>query len=207
MSILDIALHAALAALTAAAPLALYLFCVRPALRWLRARLTAHVAVAAAGLAPALVVIIGMDSRTAGFVAAAATVGVMIAWFYPSALVHLTGGPAIATGELDVMLGYLFPAGRSLDVGDLEAARVQVDEARRYATPATASYVDLWDELVREEHDRRIGRRISRVERLEAIQAEYSRLVRLTDRLPTALSLALTVLVAAVAASSVVAGR
>ena len=44
-------------------------------------------------------------------------------------------------------------------------------EARRHATPATAAYVDLWDELVRDEHDRRVGRRISRIERLEAIQA------------------------------------
>ncbi|HYI66033.1 MAG TPA: hypothetical protein VEW95_03835 [Candidatus Limnocylindrales bacterium] len=96
------------------------------------------------------------------------------------------------------------PAAEHLDVGDLEAAQAQVDAARRHARPETVAYVDLWASLVSEEERRRSGERISRLERLKAIQDEYARLVLGRDRIPPAWEAAIVVVVAAAALVSVV---
>lgn len=200
MTIDDLGL-AAIAAVLAAAPVALFLLCVRPALRWLRARSPAHVVVAACAVIPAVVTISASDSLAALALAWLATMAVAIAWIEPHLVVRITGGAAEARGELDRVLGYLLPAGQFLDVGDLASAEAHVEEARRISTPVTRAYVQLWDDLVTEEYRRRRGEHISRSERIKAISAEYGRLVQAGDSLKMPHILVVVAIVGAAAAA------
>ena len=190
------------AAVMAASPVALFLFCVRPALRWLRARRLGHLVLAGCALLPAVVTIAGMRSPAALLLGWLATMAVIAAWLSPHWVVRGTGGPAEARSSLDQVLGWLFPAGRFLDVGDLQSAKAQVEEARRVSTPATSGYVDLWDKLVREEHMRRRGEYVSRADRLNEISAEYTRLVQAADPVRTPAAIVVVAVIALAAAAS-----
>ncbi len=105
---------------------------------------------------------------------------------------------------MDEVFGWLNPAAEQLDVGDLEAAQAQVNEARLHARPETLAYVDHWDALVSEEDRRRNGERISRWERLKAIQDEYARLVLGRDRIPPFWEAVIVIAVGAVVLVSIV---
>lgn len=190
------------AALMAASPVALFLFCVRPALRWLRARRIAYAVLAGCALLPAVVTIAGMRSPAALALGWLATMAVIAAWLFPHLVVRGTGGPAEARSALDQVLGWLFPAGRFLDVGDLQSAETQVEEARRVSTAATSGYVELWDKLVQEEHMRRRGEHVSRADRLSEISAEYTRLVQATDPIRTPAAIVVVAVIGLAAAAS-----
>jgi len=195
----ELVASAALAAAFATAPFALYFGCVRPSLRWLRAQWHAHAAVAALSLVPAAALALGNGSRTLSLLGGAATLAVVGAWMFPRWIVRRTGGPAPATGEVGEVLGYVVPAGRFLDLGDLRGAQLQVNQARKRATEATLEYVELWDEVIRDERKRRRGQRISRTERFEAISEAYGRLVCGSDPIRTAHAVASIVVVAVAA--------
>lgn len=168
-----------------------YLHCIRPAFRLLRAKWIAHLPFAALSIVPAIVLTVAPDEPALSLVIAVSAVGLLAGWLFPGAVVRATGGVAEAKGDFDALLGWLSPAGEDFDVGDLQAAQRQVDEARRHATGSTTSYVELWDALVREEQERRNGERVSRLARLEAIGTEYERLVLESDPLGPVLKWAL----------------
>lgn len=81
--------------------------------------------------------------------------------------------------------------------GDLRAAQAQVDEARRHATPATLTYIDLWESLIRDERRRRRGERISRTARLQEIQKEYTRIIFARDPITPPVEIAMVLVAAA----------
>lgn len=198
------ALGAALAAFYAAGSVWFYLHCVRPALLWHRSRWIAHTLLAVISVLPAAALVAAPGNVSLFAMSALTWVFLATAWLSPGLVIRSTGGPAAARDGIDDVFGWLNPAGEHLDVGDLEAAQAQVDEARRHARPETLAYVDLWASLVSEEERRRSGERISRLERLKAIQDEYARLVLGRDRMPPAWEAAIVVVVAAVALVSVV---
>ena len=154
-----------------------FFHCVRPPFVWGRARWTTHLFFGALSVFPAAVMVLGIGSPPAAVMSWVAWLLLTLAWIAPAKAIQLTGGVAPAKGELDVVLGWVSPAVRHLDVGDIRSAQAQVDEARRNATPATARYIHLWQELIRDERRRRRGERVSRITRLEEIQKEYVRLV------------------------------
>lgn len=200
----DRLVFAVVAAVTAGAPAAVYFFCLRPSLLWRRAKWTAHAVAAFVSVVPAGVLISRTDAVPILAIGWLASMGIVAAWFWPVWLVRLTGGVAEGRGELDTVSGYLNPAGRFLDVGDLTSAADQVDEARRHSTVVTRAYVDLWDRLIEEEHLRRNGQEVSRLARLEQISAEYSRLVLGSGRIGDAHAWVAIAVVGAVAAIATV---
>jgi hypothetical protein len=148
--------------------------------------------------------VVAAPANFALFVVSSVTwMGLATAWVFPALVTRATGGRAPARRGVDEVVGWLNPAAEHLDVGDLEAARAQVDEARRHAPPETVAYVDLWDALVSDEERRRRGERISRIERLKSIQEEYARLVLSVDGIPPMWEAAIVVTVGAVALVSV----
>jgi hypothetical protein len=175
-----------------------YLHCVRPGLLWFRARAIAHAAFAVAASVPVLFVVLAPESDALPLAAVAAWAILVIGFTFPALATRLTGGSAPPSSEYDRVQGWLGPAGHHLDLGDLDAARLQVDEARRHATVRTQAYVDLWAALVEDEARRRDGERISRYARLEEIWSEQARLV-LGDSRARSLIEALVVAAVAVA--------
>jgi hypothetical protein len=174
-------------ALYAAGSVWFYLHCVRPSFLLRRAEWIAHVPFAALSLVPVIVLSIAPREPTLPFLLALSWTGLVAAWLFPGSVLRATGGVALAKRNVDVVFGWLSPASQHLDVGDLDAAQAQVDEARRHATAESTLYVDLWDALVREEQERRDGKRVSRLARLEAISNEYDRLVLGGDPLSSVL--------------------
>ena len=198
------AIGTAYAVFYTAASVWFYLHCVRPALLWHRSRWVAHALLAVLSVLPAAAVVAAPANYPLSVVAAFTWIILATAWFSPGLVTRATGGPAMAKGGVDVVLGWLNPAAEHLDVGDLEAAQAQVNEARRHALPETLAYVDLWDSLISEEQRRRNGERISRSECLKAIQDEYTRLVLGRDRVPRFWEAVLVVAVGAVVLVSIV---
>ena len=183
-----------------------FLHCVRPAFLWHRARLTAHLVFGALSLAPAAVVVLVPDLRASQFAGGGALLVLTLAWIFPLTAVRMTGGPARESRGIDVVVGWLSPAAQRLDVGDLEGAQAQVDEARKYATPETLPYVDLWHALVREEAGRRRGEQVSRAVRLDAIAREYRRLVLGDDSRRPVVETIVIVGIAAIVLGSILGG-
>jgi hypothetical protein len=147
---------------------------------------------------PAIVAFVAPQDPALLVLPAIAWIPLAIGWVVPGAAIRATGGVSDAKSDLDVVYGWLSPAADQLDVGDLEAARMQVDEARRHATPATMPYVELWDGLLTEELQRRMGRRVSRQARVDAINEEYARLVFAGDHVGPILQWSLVLGIAAV---------
>jgi hypothetical protein len=183
-----------------------FLHCVRPAFLWHRARWTSHLLFGGLSVVPAAVVVFASDSRPSLLAAGACLTALAGAFSFPRAAVRLSGGVGRQPRGIDIVAGWLSPAAERLDVGDIEGAQAQVDEARKYATPETLPYVDLWHALVQDEAGRRRGERISRVVRLDAIGREYRRLVLGDDGRRPLVEMALVVGVAVIVLGSLVAG-
>ena len=187
-----------LTAMYATAPLALYLECARPCLRWYRARPHTHVALAVLALMPVAVLATDWDSSAAGVLASVGTAAVLVAFFLPESVVRVSGGPAPLDAELRVITEQLLSAGRLVDVGDLTGASAHVAEARRATTDRAREYINHWDEFIREERMRRRGVRVSRAERLAAMSEIHRQLVLGRDPIPRATSVISIAVVAAV---------
>jgi hypothetical protein len=181
-----------------------YLHCVRPALRWNRARWSTHLVFGALAVVPVVAVVLPSWNATWNLVALIAFLGQVAAFTFPAAVTRATGGwKRLQAGEREVH-ERLGEAGAHLDLGDLEAAKAEVEEARRSASAELVAYVDLWEALVSEEDGRRRGQRISRGERLSAIHAEYARLRMGPDAIPPRLEATIVVGTAALALISLV---
>jgi hypothetical protein len=143
----------------------------------MRARWGALALTGAASLVPAASLLLAPQTFGAQLATMLSLALLVVAWTSPRFIVRLTGGFRPARQGLDVVLGWLNPAMDALDVGDLAAAQLQIDEAREHTTEETNRYVELWEALVDDERRRQAGERISRRARLAAIQGEYARLV------------------------------
>ena len=200
----EFVLAAGFAVFYAAGSVWFYLHCVRPALLWNRARRAAHVLLAVVSVLPATAIVLAAARPTVAFTSALTWIILVTTWVAPRFAIRATGGPTPVKGGVDEAIGWLSPAAGYLDVGDVEAAQAQVSEARRHATPESAAYVDHWDSLVREEVQRRNGERISRLERLKAIQNEYARLILGADPMSPFWEALIVVAVGAVVLASII---
>ena len=171
-------------ALIGASSAALYLYCIRPALRWHRAALPAHalVAVLAASI-PIATALVEAGTLTS-WVPSLLLAALLAVWFVPQQVISFTGGPRPFPPDVDVVIERLTVAGERLGLGDVAGFAAHVGAARELSGPQTSDYVSLWEAFLAEERERRGGVLRSSTETLAAMSHAYDSLRCGDDRLP-----------------------
>lgn len=145
------------------------LACVLPELRIRAARRALLALLAAAIAAPPVVAALSavVDVRIA---IVPSGLPVLVAWFAPSWLVRVTGGPRPSRSDLIDVMNAIQQAYQHFEVGDIDTWRQELANLDALRTPVTERYIDLWQRYAAEEADRRAGSRLSSHETLETIR-------------------------------------
>lgn len=145
------------------------LYCVWPQFRFLGARRTLLVLLAAVIAGPSFVAAISAVVDVPRIAFGLSVLPVFLATFAAPWLVRVTGAAPPRAGGMTDLLQRLQQANRSFEVGDIDAWRRDLRELDALRTPSTERYIELWQQYAAEEAERRAGSRRSSRETLDAI--------------------------------------
>lgn len=196
----------ALDAIVAASAVALYLVCIRPQLRALRAQWPAFALSGALATAVPLTLALTNRTQIPAFLVPVCLVLLLLLWFWPAPLIRVTGGRLPLPEDVAPVFSGVGRALENMEVGDLEQARNEVASLDRWRTANTEHYIDLWQRFVDEEVARRSGTRQSSRETTREMQQEAARLATAGNQLGVVRTSLLVALAAMTAAAPALAG-
>lgn len=163
--------------LAAAAAVALFVWCIRPALIWHRARRAAYVAAGIAAMAPAVLLVVGSFLAVPSYVLLAAYGILILAWSWPRAFVFATGGAREMARPIEVLWSGSGRILEHLDVGAVDDAEREARHLEAYRTPETERAIELLQRRVDEERQRRDGVKVSSRPTMEEVRREWERIL------------------------------
>lgn len=170
-------LSAVVRGFTAAGAVALYVWCIRPALVWHRARRAAFVAAGAAALAPAVLLLVAGFVAVPLYVVLAAYALLVLAWSWPRALVVATGGARELPRPIEGLWAGSARILEHLDLGAVDEAEREARAIEAHRSPETERSIELWQRRIDEERQRRRGVRVSSRPTMGEIRGEWERLL------------------------------